>query len=142
MGKAIDGKKLTNFAKRKDGNGDEQDKNGKGSKSADLGKAKTAAELLPGVVSRVENEDIDERAREVADGFDPGEDAQPFEVQDSDLWNEAVKEVEPEGEGETKYSEPWLVTAMLYQALGGEFSGKADDDAEAEEDEGGEEQDQ
>lgn len=128
MGKQIPTHKLKAFANQ---GGDEQEEKpktkGGGKPMEDLGKHKSAEDVLEDCVSRLENGDLDEQVDDALADFDPDEHDYPRMVKDHDLWDEAEEAVDPEQDGEQKYDDPWLLTGLVYKAMGGTFS---DDDGD------------
>jgi hypothetical protein len=60
----------------------------------------------------------------------------PAWAEDGDTWTRAKTAVDPDGEGESKWEEPWLVVAHVYERMGGTIT------ADAEGQEGGGEEDE
>jgi hypothetical protein len=82
---------------------------------------KSIAEVLPDVVAHMNDGEHDERVEAMLANFDPETDDYPDAVKDHDLWDEAVTEVDPDGDGDEKYDSPWQVVSECYIEAGGEL---------------------
>jgi len=71
---------------------------------------------------RVNDGKHDGQLKKLMAGFDPEENP-PAWVGDEAKWDRAKEAVDPEGDGEEKYDDPWAVVAHVYKRMGGKIKG-------------------
>lgn len=105
------------------------------------------AEIVARVGGEVQDGNVDPQIEKLMAEYEPPD--PPEWAPDAETWHRAVDAVDPDKEGDSVFDDPWLVTAHVYKAMGGEVDehekeeqgGKPhkepDGDEEGEEAEGG-----
>jgi hypothetical protein len=103
------------FPQKGGGGGAPPGKNGGGGNQPQKRDAKTIAQQI---AQQIDAGKVDGQLRKLMRGYDP-EDGYPQWAKDESKWEEAERAVQPNGRGNGRSGDPWLLVAHVYKGLGG-----------------------
>ncbi len=77
------------------------------------------AEIVQHCGAEVQSGKGDAQLEQLMASYDPT-DGKPDWATDDALWQQSVEAVDPDGEGDSDWDDPWMVVAHVYKAIGGE----------------------